>query len=391
MTLTLTLPRPTYLFVLPWSPVHPGGVNQVVINLAREMQKQGAFEPLVLVADWDAPVPVWGEVHGLRTVRWRIRSCTSQAGWKERLAYALWLLRFGPAFRRFCREQRVVAINPHYPGSAVFTLERAAGPGMPLILSFHGADITGLRAQPAADLARWRGLLQRASASVVCSRDLGHKVNEAWGAGLAPTVVHNGLDAQAFTAAAHVPAPALRRSILNVAKFEHKKGQDVLVHAFASLAGDYPDLDLVLVGATDQALPVLQALSTQLGVAARVRFCQDVPHAQVADFFRHATLFALPSRIEPFGIVLLEAGALGVPVVASAIGGVPEILDHGVTGRLVPPDDAAALAQQLRTVLDAPAEAQAMAERLRQRVVTEFTWSAAYAKYMALLGDRRGA
>lgn len=388
--MTKPLQRPCYLFVLPWSPEHPGGVNQVVLNLAREMQLAGDFEPLLLVLDWDTAVPVWGQIHSLRTVRWRIRSCGVQADWRERLAHRLWLLRFGPVFRRFCCEQRIAAINLHYPGPAVFALEHAIGSDVPLILSFHGADITGLSAQATAEVARWRSLLLSARATVVCSRDLGAKVNAVWGGDIDPIVVHNGLDAQAFAAdAGSALAAQTRRNILNVAKFEYKKGQDVLIQAFAMLSADYPDVHLVLVGASDKALPMLQTLSAQLGVVERVQFYQDVPHAQVATFFRSATLFVLPSRIEPFGIVLLEAGAFGLPVVASAVGGVPEILDDGVTGRLVPPDDAAALAQCLRALLDAPAEAEALGERLRRHGAT-FTWAAAYAKYAAILGARNG-
>jgi len=381
---------PTYLFVLPWSPVHPGGVNQVVINLAREMQKAGQFEPLVLVTDWNAPKPVWEEVHGLRTVRWRVHPYMSQTSAKQRLAYWLWQLQFAGAFRRFCDTYRVAVLNAHYPGAEILALDRvrqSVAPAMPLLVSFHGADIQGLRSQPDSARAQWRALLQHARAVVVCSRDLAQKVADAFGADVATEVVYNGLNVDAFVAMAGALEPAQRRTILNVAKFEQKKGQDVLLQAFAQLAPAYTDVDLVLVGAVDDALPVLQALSESLGIAHRVQFVMNLPHAQVAAYFRRASIFVLPSRVEPFGIVLLEAGAIGLPVVASRVGGIPEILEEGATGLMVRADDTAALAAGLQSLLDDPARARAMGARLRHRVASTFTWTAAYAQYVALAGS----
>lgn len=381
----------TYLFVLPWSLVHLGGVNQVVINLAREMVKSGTFEPIVLIADWDAVDPFWEEVHGLRTVRWRIHSYQATMSLKERIAFFLWERRFRPAFQRFCRAHRVAAINLHYPGPPAFTLDRITKRFervIPLILSFHGSDVSSLRSAPVSAIAQWRRLLLRTEGIVVCSNDLGRRVVEVFGNEVIPRVIHNGIDAVAFVAMAGSPKPTGDRFILNVAKFEEKKGQDVLVAAFAAIADVYADVNLVLVGATDKALPALKDLCVRKGIESRVYFFPDTQHHQVAEFFQRAEIFALPSRQEPFGIVLLEAGAFALPVVASRVGGIPEILTDGVTGRLVAPDKPAELALCLRSLLDSPAAAQEMGARLHQHVLSNFTWTVAHEKYVALL---RGA
>lgn len=379
---------PVYLFVLPWSLSGVGGVNQVVINLAREMQKQGHFQPLVLVTDWDASTPAEGSEFGLPTLRWRVRAYHSGMGLKEKLAYWLWERRFRAAFEQLCRRRRVAAVNVHYPGATALALQRcvaAMAQPVPLILSFHGADLNALQRAPAPERALWAAALPRADALVTCSRDLRRQLLDTCGAQLNVSVIHNGLDAAGFAAMAGGTPPPGGRTILNVAKFEHKKGQDVLLDAFASLAAEFPDLTLTLAGASDQALPSLERQAARLGVSGRVRLLRDVPHAAVAQLFASATVFALPSRQEPFGIVLLEAGALGLPVVASAVGGVPEILEDGVTARLVPPDDAARLAQALRAVLRDPDGAQAMGARLRAHVQTRFSWHASSAGYAALL------
>ena len=99
-------------------------MNQVVINLAREMLKSGVFEPIVLITDWDAVDPVWKEVDGLRTVRWRIRGFHLNMSIKEKVAFWLWRRRFRPAFEVFCREHQVVAINPHFPDSSAITISQ---------------------------------------------------------------------------------------------------------------------------------------------------------------------------------------------------------------------------------------------------------------------------
>lgn len=378
----------TYLFVLPWSLVHLGGVNQVVINLAREMVKSGTFEPIVLVADWEAVDPIWEVVHGLRTVRWRIRAYHANMSLKERIAFFLWERRFRPAFQRFCREHRVAAINLHYPGPSAFTLDRITQGFervIPLILSFHGSDVSSLRHAPAIEIEKWRRLLLRAEGVVVCSDDLGRRVVEVFGNEVVPRVIHNGIDAVAFVAMAGTSRSAEGRIILSVGKFWDKKGQDVLVEAFAAIADDYVDVSLVLVGATDKALPALKALCVRKGIEERVHFFPDTPHHQVAEFFRRATIFALPSREEALGIVLLEAGAFGLPVVASRVGGIPEILTDGFTGRLVAPDNPAELALCLRSLLDSPATAQEMGARLHHHVLSNFTWTVAHEKYAALI------
>lgn len=386
--------RPTYLFVLPWSIVHVGGVNQVVINLAQEMLKSGTFDPIILITDWDSPRPIWENVNGLKTVRWRVRFYQSNMNLKEYISFKLWELHFRSEFYRFCCEHQVIAINVHYPGATAFSLDRiikSYQKSIPLIISFHGTDLRNILSDQANTIAQWRRLLLKTNGNVVCSNDLGKKIVDAFGDEVVPCVIHNGIDAVSFVTMAGKSTPAEGRIILNVAKFEEKKGQDVLVRAFATIAHDYDDVNLVFVGATDSALPALMELCVQKGIQERVRFFPDVPHHQVAAFFLRASVFALPSRQEPFGLVLLEAGALGLPVVASRTGGIPEILTDGVTGRLVTPDSPDELALCLRSLLDYQAAALEMGERLRRHVLSEFTCTVACEKYFYLIDNENNS
>jgi hypothetical protein len=76
---------PTYLFVLPWAVSHRSGVNQVVINIARQIQRSGTFNPIILILDWTKPEPVWEEFDGLTTVRWLVRTHSHRFGVKDRI------------------------------------------------------------------------------------------------------------------------------------------------------------------------------------------------------------------------------------------------------------------------------------------------------------------
>ena len=290
---------PNYLFVLPWSLEHAGGVNQVVINLAREIKKGGSFDPLVMICDWAATSPIWGESHGLRTVRWRVRPWQPDMSLKEKLSYWLWESRFRSKFRRFCIDNSVSVINSHYPNASVFSLERSVRcfPLRPkLLISFHGTDVNSHKESNNQTKAEWRGFLERTDGVVACSRDLGQKIREVFGAEISPTIIHNGIDSESFIKKAGKRVPLDRRVILNIGKFDDVKGQDVLIRAFAIISKDYPDVELMFIGASGQALPCLQTLCSNEGVLGRVTFHQNLPHDSIPDFFKVATLFVLPSR-----------------------------------------------------------------------------------------------
>lgn len=380
--------RFTYLFFLPWSLDHVGGVNQVVINLAQQIIQSAAYDPIVLIQDWDAIQPVWGNVNGIRTVRWRIYPFNCDGSIKEKISFKFWEKIFLKKFDEFCENYRVSVINFHYPGPTVFTIDRIVKKlkrNIPIIVSFHGADLSTIQKSSLRTRKEWKRLLPQMDEVVVCSNNLGVRLREIVDSNLAPTVIHNGLDASSFRASTSLSAKSQHRKILNVAKFEQKKGQDILIEAFASLANDYPDLTLVLVGATSESLTSLKGLTAHKNLEGKVLFYPDIPHVNIAQFFNDAEVFVLPSREEPFGIVLLEAGAFSLPVVASNVGGIPEIITTDHTGYLVPPDDVPELASALRKVLDNPTVSQQLGANLRVHVEDNFSWTAAYKKYITVV------
>ena len=180
-------------------------------------------------------------------------------------------------------------------------------------------------------------------------------------------VIHCGLDLADYEFASRRTAPAGEPlHILNVAQLQERKGQLLLVEAVARL--DFP-ARLTVVGAGPMRA-VLEERAGALGIDAR--FVGAVPQEAVKGFYRDADVFCLPSSAEGVPIVLMEAMASGVPVVATRIAGVPELVEHGVTGLLVPPGDVDAITDALRALASDPDLAGRLAAAGRRKVEDEF-------------------
>ena len=138
--------------------------------------------------------------------------------------------------------------------------------------------------------------------------------------------------------------------VLNVARLEDFKGQDVLLKAWVDIVAAHPKAQLWIAG-TGSLETSLKNMVVTLGLQDNVKFLGFVPQAEVHALMEAADLFVLPSREEPFGIVLLEAMAHRLPIVASKVGGIPEVLPSNDDVALVAADDAPALTQAMQAAL----------------------------------------
>ena len=199
--------------------------------------------------------------------------------------------------------------------------------------------------------------------------------------------MHNGIDLDAIVGAeSRAGADAGSSFVLCVAAQNEKKGLDVLLRAFAQLGPLSPPRTLRLVG--DGPLrPRLEALARELALGDRVEFLGRRPHDEVASLVRGCEVFALPSIAEPFGIAALEALACGRPVVASAVGGLPEFIEDGRNGLLVAPGDPEALACALRRLLEDGALRAALGEAGRRTAHEGYSAEAMGAAYEAKLTE----
>jgi glycosyltransferase involved in cell wall biosynthesis len=177
-------------------------------------------------------------------------------------------------------------------------------------------------------------------------------------------VVHYGLDAlpRAWEENPATPLPERARVLLAVARLEPQKGLDVLVRALPAIRERHPEAVVVVLGEG----PERAALAAE-GVHLPGRV------GDVAAWYERAEVVVHPARWEGFGLALLEAMLAARPVVASAVSSIPEIVAEGETGLLVPPDDAAALAAAVCSLLDDPARAAALGRAGLARARAEFS------------------
>lgn len=275
------------------------------------------------------------------------------------------MVAFTYAALRGLRRFRPTVVHAHWvvPGGLV---ARALRPftRTPYVVTAHGGDAYALRGRPARRLKRL--VLVRAAATVPVSDDIGRLL-----APVAPMrePVPMGVDVSRIRADVGERRPQ-RGRVLFIGRLVAKKGVDILLQAVAEV----PDASLVVAGGGPLEFE-LRALVDRLGLAHRVELLGAVPRSAVMHELSRAAVVALPSQVGAGGdqdgvpVVLGEAIAAGVPVVASDIGGLAEYLVDGESGLLVPPGVPTELAAALTDALDNPEKAAALAANATDRVL----------------------
>jgi glycogen(starch) synthase len=173
-----------------------------------------------------------------------------------------------------------------------------------------------------------------------------------------------------------------QRYVLGIGRVVEKKGFDLLIRGFARIADRHPDVEL-RIGGSGPALGHLTGLAEATGLGDRVRFLGRQNRADVAALMAEADCLAVPSRLEPFGIVVLEGWRAGTPVLCTSYGGPPEFVEDGVSGLLVDPFDTDAVATGLDRLLgDASLRATIGAAGAAQ--VRDFGWGQIAEKYRGI-------
>lgn len=383
--------------VAPWPVFEPGGVAKVIASLGAALECSGTWRVSYLelaAGDSDA-----AQATGPRVFRRRIRPFPPpRSRARTWLVFAVTLIPALLRMQALLRRERIAVVNVHYPTPEAWlfaVLRRTRLFRGRLVLSVHGLDIRETLRHPERAHAM-KPIYSAADLVVACSNALARDVPLLSQALAGRTrAVHNGLDAESATLVARLrhgtdvpPAPS--PTVLSVATFEAKKGLDVLVKAFAACVATYPSARLRMIGQRRKngcTFDAVAALVETLGLSGRVSMATDVPNEEVLSAMASADVLVLPSRQEPFGLVLLEAGVLGTPVIASDVDGIPEVIPSRDYGLLVKPGDPAALADAICHVLQEPGAARRRALNLQRRVRECFTWNAAANAYTALIEE----
>ncbi len=245
----------------------------------------------------------------------------------------------------------------------------------PLVLTLQGEtvmDDTDIYGRSLALRVSLRWGLRRAAAVTGCSRFVLSDVESRFG--LAPgrgIVIPNGVELVEALTPKPVSLP-FERFVLGFGRVVKKKGFDLLLDAFARIAPRHPDVGLV-IGGSGSAREELVATAAAVGLGDRIVFPGTLSRAEIAWALRAATVFVLPSRVEPFGIVVVEALRAGCPTIVSPHGGATEIVRDGVDGIIADPLDIAALAATIDRLLSDNALAERLARSGRIRAL-DFDW-----------------
>lgn len=352
--------------------IEGGGAEQVIQDLARGFATRGHEVMVAFLESTDAVVPEL-EALGIRCERLLPRRTLADSPLADFTPSCI------PGFRRLLKSFAPDVFHAHVPRPTLWaslglrTMRRRP----PFIYTEHNVQEVYPR------WAQWvyRSFLPLVDRVISVSEAAARSFAAQWPRAASPVRIWNGIETGRV---APTREPAMVREELhieaaapvlcNVANLGYRKGHDVLIDTIARLAAAIPELQCWIVGSFEHEPPMVEAVRAAIangGLSETVKLLgrrRDVP-----DLLHAADIFVLSSRQEGFPITILEAMAAGKPIVATDVGGCAEAVVDGETGLIVPPEDPAALAEAIASLLGDPERARAMGAAGRERVQREFT------------------
>lgn len=356
---------------------HEGGVEEAAFNLGKSLQSLG-HEVLIVTAHAPRSLPSREYVQGLAVTR--IYLALPFTSFLSTLAFPIFSFVSVFKISRLIRKEEIDVLNLHFVDDAGFyALLVKFITGVKLVVSLHGNDVEKFPVE--SSFRRWllRQLLNSAEAVTVNSHYLEEKL-----AAVAPFMSHkvqvigNGVNLQEFTTL-H-PFQSDRPYILFLGRLVQKKGIDILLGAWAKIQAQFGNYDLLIAGDGEEGQN-LKNLATQLEISDRVKFLCKVAHHHGLELMAGASLFVIPSRQEPFGIVALEAMAAGCPVLASKIGGLREIIEDGQNGVFFKSESIDNLANYLINLLGNKSKLEGLTKSA-MGFVQGYSWDRVARKYL---------
>jgi D-inositol-3-phosphate glycosyltransferase len=296
---------------------------------------------------------------------------------------------FGDHLSEMLESQQLDVVHAHFWMSAWAATRAVRWRNLPLVVTYHALGSVTRRYQGPADTSPLNRIRVEVAVAGAADRIVATATEEVRELALLGvpsskvSVVPCGVDLEHFTPAAtkdaspSVPPRSCRYRLLSVGRLAPRKGYETAIEALTWL----PETELLIAGGADRGDVTpeperdrLVAVAERLGVGDRVRLVGHIARADMPALLRSADLVVCSPWYEPFGIVPLEAMACGVPVVASAVGGMLDTVVDGVTGTLVTPRDPVALAEVVGSLLDAPSRRAEFARAGLDRVRSCYSW-----------------
>src|SRR4051812_11021993 len=387
---SLRIVCPTY-----WYPQHATDTQATYVHdINRHLVRRG--HSVTVVTPGARSLPRFDVFDGVRVVRFPLelppdltygRVAQSRVSWTGKLSRLAVMARYLAAqYRAIMAEARkngADVVHAHWAiptgPAAVLAAKKL---GIPSVITMHGGDVYVNPEQGYDFPTRWYvrpalgWTLREAGALTAITDDCRQHALRAGAPGENIRLVINGTDLRRFSPgeSGDRRAPHFGPNMIFACRqLFPRKGIRYLLEAAAVLKPQFPDLKVVLAGDGFER-PALIQLAQELGIGEDVTFLGWVSNAELPPFYRAAALSVIPSLEEGFGIPAAEAMGCEVAVVASDAGGLPEVVEDGVTGLVVPRGDSAALAQAIGSLLADPQRRQQMGQAGRARALRMFDW-----------------
>lgn len=361
-----------------------GGLQTAVQALANGLVAQG-HRVLVITNRYPRGLQAEEELEGV-AVR---RLLFLQPGWRnmKRGRLDLWLAAFYYAPTTQRRLAQLIStfspdiVNIHYPDLQIpFLRKLLPERKFKMVVSTHGYEVARwfaedrLETTKPADFVELQSLFRAAEAVTACSEALLKQAAQIErGVAAKGRVTYNGVDLARFADKSAYQYP--RPYILAYGRLSYEKGFDLLLNAFAKVRSELGEADLILAGAGDESAN-LQALALDLGIGARVQFWGRATPKEVVQLLNGAALVVIPSRAETFGISALEAFAAGKRVVATNVGGLPEVVQEPLNKVVEPTVDGLVAGVRALWHMGQPDADE------NRNVAADFSWNKAVHRYL---------
>ena len=326
-----------------------GGVEELTSKLAAQYKSHG-HSVAVLTNQWPSSLSEQDEVDGQKIYRipFLLPDIHMRALIRLLALSPVILIRLLKIVREFRPEVlHVICCSGNLPYAIM--LSRMLGSAVVVTAQGEiGMDAAGLYQSKAYVPRNFRRFIKQAAWVSACSANTRDELLEYSGTARC-AVIHNGIDITEFALRQNNPRLATGRPyVFAMGRHVHQKGFDVLIRAWKELPLHSHDL---VIGGSGTDTEVFRELIGELNLDGSVHLIGRLDRNAVVAHLQHAACFVLPSRHEPFGIVVLEAMAARTPVIATEVGGVPEFVTDGVNGRLVPGNDVNAMANALQELI----------------------------------------
>jgi glycosyltransferase involved in cell wall biosynthesis len=369
----------TILLCTDYLPPGGGGVEVVVDTLARQLVERGHSVEVLTLATAENGQPTLVDHEDVTVHQFPTLDLTNVIGLQSQFSPAV-LTRFGGLVRKIGADIVHVHNRFFFTTVAAALWKTVTQAETPLVTTLHLGpvdDIGGLAGLSARSFEHGFGrlLLRASDITIAVSEAVGGRATSLGAKSSQVRTIYNGVDPEQF----HPSETNDGKTLLFVGRLIRNKGPQVFVRALPAVLDAHPDAKVQLVG-TGPMRDDLETLASNHDVADAVTFRGHIP--SVADAMRDAAVFCRPSFSEGLPLTLLEAMASGLPAVVTPVAGVPEVVDDGTTGYLVPTDDSDALGQTLSELLADREQRTAVGTAARDYVVKNHSWTARTEKVM---------